>query len=214
MEDHVKLTKPVTKGWLQLVKEQHFIFCFFTRFECSLLLAILSPFDTAEEIRETAEAVNIAIRNVRSRLLEAGLKARTPSVKNFLKEMHRANRIKFATEHIHYNLDFWWKVIWSDKKMFVSSGRPTQYVRRMDGARNDSANLARNLWWNRKSVNVWGCVTYDGSGVLHRIDGQLNSTQYLDILKTKMRPFAVQNFPPPAVDDGGNQEFRFFQHDK
>nr|CAH0101561.1 unnamed protein product [Daphnia galeata] len=69
--------------------------------------AILSPFDTAEEIRETAEAVNIAIRNVRSRLLEAGLKARTPSVKNFLKEMHRANRIKFATEHIHYNLDFW-----------------------------------------------------------------------------------------------------------
>nr|CAH0101560.1 unnamed protein product [Daphnia galeata] len=76
--------------------------------------------------------------------------------------------------------------------MFVSSGRPTQYVRRMDGARNDSANLAR---------------------VLHRIDGQLNSTQYLDILKTKMRPFAVQNFPPPAVDDGGNQEFRFFQHD-
>jgi hypothetical protein len=192
-----------------------FIFCLFTRFECSLLLAILSPFDTVEEIRETAEAVNIDVRTVRSRLLEAGLKARTPSVKNFLKEMHRANRIKFATEHIHYNLDFWRKVIWSDEKTFVSSGRPTQRnVRRMDGARNDSTNLARNLWSTRKSVNVWGCGTYDGPGVLHRIDGKLDSIQYLDILQTKMRPFTDQKFPPPAVADGGNQEFRFFQHDK
>jgi hypothetical protein len=29
-----------------------------------------------------------------------------------------------------------------------------------------------------------------------------------------MRPFTDQKFPPPAVADGGNQEFRFFQHDK
>ena len=202
----------MTRGLLQQVTESHFICLFVRSFRIFLLLAILSPFDTAEEIKETAEAFNISIRTVRSRLLEAGLRARNPSVKNFLKETHRANRIKFAREHIHYNLDFWRKVIWSDEKTFVSSGRPAQYVRRMNGTRNDSANLARNLWSTRKSVNVWGCVTYDGPGVLHRIDGKLESQQYLDILKTKMRPFAVQNFPFPAVADGVHQ-FRFFQHD-
>jgi hypothetical protein len=150
---------------------------------------------------------------MRSRLLEAGLRERTPSVKNFLKEMHRANRIKFAREHIHYNLDFWRKIIWSDEKTFLSSGRPPQYVRRMDGTRNDSANLARNLWSTRKSLNVWGCVTYDGPGVMHRIEGKLNSHQYLDILRTQMRPFAEENFPLPEVANGVTQEFRFFQHD-
>jgi hypothetical protein len=70
----------------------------------------------AEEIKETWKAFNISIRTVRSRLLETGLNARTPNVKHFLKETHRANRIKLAREHIHYNLDFWRKIILSDKK--------------------------------------------------------------------------------------------------
>ncbi len=79
-------------------------------------LVIQSPFDSAEVIRKTAEAVHITVRTVRSRLLEAGLRERTLSAKNCIKEMHRANRIKFAREHIHYNLYFWRKVIWSDEK--------------------------------------------------------------------------------------------------
>ncbi|KAI9556050.1 Transposable element Tcb1 transposase [Daphnia sinensis] len=133
--------------------------------------AILSPFDTVDEIRESAEAINIANRTVRSRLFEAGLRARAPSVKNFLKEMHRVNRVKFATEHFHYNLDFWSKVIWSDEKTFISSGCPPQYS-------------------TRKSLNVWGYVTFDGPGVLHKIIGKLNSRQYLEILQTKM-PFKI-----------------------
>ena len=45
-----------------------YFFCLFTRFEFVFLLAILSPFDTAEEIRETAEAINIVIRTLRSPL--------------------------------------------------------------------------------------------------------------------------------------------------
>ena len=36
--------------------------------------------------------------------------------------MHRAIRIKFAREHIHYNLDFWRKVIWSDENPFSLLG--------------------------------------------------------------------------------------------
>jgi hypothetical protein len=100
----------------------------------------------AEEIKETWKAFNISIRTVRSRLLETGLNARTPNVKHFLKETHRANRIKLAREHIHYNLDFWRKIILSDKKTFVSSDRSPQYFRRMDGTRNDFANLSRNHW--------------------------------------------------------------------
>jgi hypothetical protein len=56
-------------------------------------------------------------------------------------------------------------------------------------------------------------VTYDGPRVLHSIDEKLKSHQYLDILRTKMRPFAEENFPLPEVANRVTQEFRFFQHD-
>jgi hypothetical protein len=85
----------------------------------------------AEEIKETLEAFNISIRTVRSRLLETGLHARTSNVKNLLKETHRANRIKFARENIHYNLNFWRKIILSDKN--VRFFRPHSAIRQKNG---------------------------------------------------------------------------------
>ena len=37
-----------------------------------------------------------------------------------------------------------------------------------------------------RSLQVWGCLTWDGAGHLHRIDGHMNAIQYCDILKESL----------------------------
>lgn len=48
----------------------------------------------------------------------------------------------------------------------------------------------------RTAVNVWGAVSRDGLGVLHRIEGPLTSAKYCDILDYVMIPYALDGpFP-------------------
>ena len=63
---------------------------------------------------------HVSIETVRHRLIEAVLAGRRPAVKKDLTDVRKEQRLKFAIEHIHYGLDFWRKVIWSDEKTFSS----------------------------------------------------------------------------------------------
>lgn len=48
----------------------------------------------------------------------------------------------------------------------------------------------------RTAVNVWGAMSRDGLGVLHRIEGPLTSAKYCDILDLVMIPYALDGpFP-------------------
>ena len=51
---------------------------------------------------------------------------------------------------------------------------------------------------------VWGCFSAQGVGKLHKINGNMNSTQYKNILRTKMLTSATKLF---------NGENFIFQHD-
>ena len=47
----------------------------------------------------------------------------------------------------------------------------------------------------------WGCITYDGIGVLVPVDGNLNSTKYIELLDNSLWPVIVKVF--------GNRPFIF-----
>ncbi len=50
-----------------------------------------------------------------SRMLnEAGIFSRRPSQKPHLTAVHKENRLRFAIEHIHYGLDFWRRVLYTE----------------------------------------------------------------------------------------------------
>ena len=65
-------------------------------------------------------------------------------------------------------------MILSDEKTFSTDGYSPQWVHRLTGGRHDPSNLARSRHSTCKTINVWGCVTYRGPGVIHRIHGRLN----------------------------------------
>lgn len=118
----------------------------------------MNPFDTVEDIRTLAEVENVSIQTVRHRLMEAGLMERRPAEKNDLTDARKEQRLKFAREHIHYDLDFWRKVIWSDEKTFSSDAHGPLWVRRLSDQRYEPVHLYRSITSTRKTVNTWGCI--------------------------------------------------------
>ncbi|KAI9550658.1 hypothetical protein GHT06_005147 [Daphnia sinensis] len=182
--------------------------------------SIINPYERADEVRETANAPQISLSTLRKRLCEAGIYGRRPAKKNYLTDVRRAERLRFAREHIHYTSEFWRKVIWSDEKTFSTDGYSPQWVHRLTGGRYEPCNLARSRHSTRKTINVWGCVTFHGPGVLHRINGRLNMHSYMDILTNQLVPFARKMFPLPDNEDPdlrelpeNHQQYRFFMHD-
>ena len=181
----------------------------------------MNPFDSAEELRETANAQHISIETIRSRLRDGGIYGRRPSKKNYLTDVRKAERMRFAREHIHYTVEFWRKVIFSDEKTFSTDGYSPQWVHRLPGGRHEPSNLSRSNHSTRKTINVWGCVSYHGPGVLHLIEGRLNMHSYLEIVRGQLVPYAVDNFPLPDFEDPemrvvpeNHQQYRFFIQDK
>ena len=47
-------------------------------------------------------------------------------------------------------------------------------------------NVKKTITHGGFRLQVWGCLTWDGSGRLHRVDGRMNAIQYCDILKESL----------------------------
>jgi transposase len=154
-----------------------------------------------------ASGVEMSDRTVRQKLCENGLKARRPRKKPFLNETQRKKRLMWALQHKDWMCDDWAKVIWSDEtriSIFGSDG--VKFVRRRPGEDMLPACLTATMK-HPISIMVWACMSRDGVGRLHIVDGTINAKKYqTDILEPKLLPSIEDLFP-------GRTEECIFQQD-
>lgn len=124
------------------------------------------------------------IRNILNKADYNGRRARR---KRLINERNQKERLRFAKEHQSKDFSFWKNVLFTDESkfnLFGSDGRP--YVWR----RSNEVLLAKNMKPTVKhgggSVMVWGSFSARGPGELHFIEGIMNHTMYLNILKEKL----------------------------
>lgn len=95
----------------------------------------------------------------------------------------KKNRLKWARDHINWDLEQWNKIHWSDESRFeVCIGDSRSRVLR---ERNETFHpdcLKRKVKFPA-SVMVWGLMSAKGVGRLYFIDGIVNTDKYLTILK-------------------------------
>ena len=94
-------------------------------------------------------------------------------------------RLKLSTQWLNWPFNKFKRVIFSDEARFnLFQGDGRCKVWRKLGTRYDLKNCSPSVKFGGGSVMVWGCIGYDGVGMLEIIDGYMDSITYTRILSS------------------------------
>ncbi|KAJ1302343.1 hypothetical protein OPQ81_001158 [Rhizoctonia solani] len=149
---------------------------------------------------------HVSTETVRRCLRDLGIKNYARRRIPLLTKRHLKARRDWAQDHATWSARDWRRVMFSDESKFdvYGSDGPLRCWRR--------PGLALNPHYTRKMVKhgggnimVWGCITAEGVGQLHHIEGRLTAIRYTEILEDKLlETFREHSLPPCHT---------IFQHD-
>jgi len=120
---------------------------------------------------------------VRQMFIRKGLPGRIRRKKPWLLNVHVSKRNNWAIAH-HRRREYFWRKVWySDEKkfnIFGSDGK--QYCQRKPGEEFLQRNVRQVVKHGGGHIMVWGCISWNGPGRLHRVEGNMNAVQYTSIL--------------------------------
>ncbi|CAK9798382.1 Transposable element Tc1 transposase [Anthophora plagiata] len=106
-------------------------------------------------------------------------------------------RLAFAKKYKDWTIDQWRHVIWSDEtkiNRISSDGRAWYWKRKGESLKRH--HVKETLKHGGGSIMIWGCITFYGTGAIHRIVGNMNQYSYMTILKSHL-PEMIENMPYP-----------------
>lgn len=141
--------------------------------------------------------LSISAVTVRRRLIEQNLYARSPRKVPLLTQKHVDARLKFAKSHMDWPPQKWRNILWTDESKIVLFGGTgsRQYVRRPPNTEYQPQYTTKTVKHGGLSIMVWACFSYTGVGPIHMINGIMDKTVYVDILKYTMLPYASWEMP-------------------
>ena len=105
----------------------------------------------------------------------------------YLKARHWHLRLKWAEDHVDWTQEDWDKVWFSDESKFKLFGSDChQWCRRRPGEEYLDHNVKQTVKHRGGNVMVWGCITPNGTGRLHQVEGRMNAIQYCNILSESL----------------------------
>jgi len=131
-----------------------------------------------------------------SRLRAAGLRAQHAAVKELLNDEHKLYRLAFAESNVNSK---WDRFIFTDESTFTSANDGLVLVYRPQRQRYNPQYMSTCKRSGRVFVNCWGCISLEGRGILHRIEGHLDGLQYQHILQNVMAPSVWILYPEGII---------------
>lgn len=112
------------------------------------------------------------------------------------KAKHRADRLKFAKEHVNWSVDQWRAVIFSDEtKINLLNSDGKIYVRRRVREEFNPTCVIPTVKHGGGSRMFWGCMRYNGVGPITPVRGIMNAVGYVQILQDVFYPFRANQLP-------------------
>ena len=91
-------------------------------------------------------------------------------------------RLAFALKYQHWTVENWKRVIWSDENKINRIGSDGQeYVWKRKGEGLISREVKGTVKFGGGSLMVWGCIGWNGVGVLSEVEGKMDAEQYVAI---------------------------------
>lgn len=108
--------------------------------------------------------------------------------------VNRQRRVAWCRAKSTWTNNDWKRVIFSDESQIViGSDNKVYNWRKSDEAfRPECISPVKH---KKLTVMVWGCITYHGVGTLTRMDGNINSDKYIQIIDNNLWPVIARHFP-------------------
>jgi transposase len=101
-----------------------------------------------------------------------------------LKQAHCLHRLKFALAHQNWTVEDWKRVLWSDEtkiNRIGSDGRVYTWKKKGEPL-SDRTTLPTVKHGGGNNLMVWGCMGWNGVGILTEVVGKMDAQQYCEIL--------------------------------
>jgi transposase len=144
------------------------------------------------------------IRNV---LKEHGYRAASKRKVPLLKKTHRQRRLKWALEHANWTVEDFKRILWTDETKINRIGSDGKvYVWKKRGeAISDRTTTPTVKHGGGNNLMVWGCMGWNGVGMLIEVQGRMDAEQYCEILEQGV----MESFEKLEMEEGE----RYFQQD-
>lgn len=123
-------------------------------------------------------------QTVRNALKQNNFRAVVKKKCPLLKKAHRMDRLKFARYHENWTVEDWKRVLWSDETKInrIGSDGRTYTWKKKGEPLSDQTTTPTVKHGGGNNLMVWGCMGWNGVGVLTEVQGIMNAEQYCEIL--------------------------------
>jgi len=143
--------------------------------------------DNAVQGMEFVNSINpqpVCAQTVRNALKEQGLKSVVKKKVPLLVSRHRRARLKWAQKYQHWTEEDWKRVIWSDETKILLIGSDGRvYTWKEPGESLSDRTTTPTVKHGGGRIMVWGCMGWNGVGVLTEVEGKMDAAQYVEILE-------------------------------
>jgi transposase len=130
----------------------------------------------------------IASHTVSHALRREGLKAVRKKKRPALKPQHKKARMHFAEHHLHWTVDDWKRVIFSDETKINRLGSDgIKWAWKKPGEGLSEHLVEPTVKFGGGSLMMWGCMLWEGVGYATRIEGNMDGKLYASILEDELQ---------------------------
>lgn len=123
-------------------------------------------------------------QTIRNALKKEDYRSVVKTKRPLLKKQHRIARLKFAQDHANWTVEDFKRVLWSDEtkiNRIASDGRTYTWKKKGEPL-SDRTTTPTVKHGGGNNLMVWGCMGWNGVGVLIEVLGKMNAEQYCEIL--------------------------------
>ena len=135
-----------------------------------------SPFSTAAELHETQNSLSNSVTKWPPRSNQCP----ETSTEQIKKKAHSLPK--------GWTLEKWLKVDFSDESSVELHQSRRKYCRRPTGARKDPRFTQKTVKFGGRKIMVWGYIQYGGVREICRVEGNINSLKYQEVLAASYIP--------------------------
>ena len=125
----------------------------------------------------------VSVQTVRNALKQEDMRAVVKSKRPLLKASHRKERLNFAHKYRNWTIEDWKMVLWSDEAGINRIGLDgRQWVWKKRGEPLSDRTTTPTVKHGGGKIMIWGCMGWNGVGILQEVEGIMDKHQCLDIL--------------------------------